>query len=89
MAHRRTGGGGGGEHSEVTDKFASLVLGDSREPPEYEQGFSTTASKTFLRLYRDYERGVKQSNKKQTVKRHILSTSELLQRSTFVRENVF
>ena len=28
----------------------------------------------------DYERGVKQSNKEQTVKRHVLSMSELLQK---------
>ena len=33
MAHRRTGGGRGGEHSEVTDNFASLMIGDSRQPP--------------------------------------------------------
>ena len=33
MAHRRTGGRGG-EHTEVTDNFASLVFGDFRKPPE-------------------------------------------------------
>ena len=34
MAHRRTGGRGG-EHTEVTDNFASLVFGASKKPPEY------------------------------------------------------
>ena len=32
MAHRRTAGRGG-EHSEMTDIFASLVFGDSSNPP--------------------------------------------------------
>ena len=41
--------------------------------------FLVTASKKFLRLYTDYKRGVKQSNKQQTLKRQILSISELLQ----------
>ena len=67
MAHRRTGGRGG-EHSEVTDNFASLMFGDK------------TASKKFLRLNTDYERGVEQSNKEQTVKRHILTMPELVQK---------
>ena len=67
-AHRRTGGSGD-EHSEVTDNLTSLlVFGDSRKPPEYGRVFSRTASKKFLCLYTDYERGVKQSNKEQTVK---------------------
>ena len=78
MVHRRNGGRGG-EYSEVTDDFASLVFGDSRKPPEYGRGFSRTASKDFLRfLYTDYERGVKQSNNKHTVNRHVLLVSELL-----------
>ena len=34
IAHRRIGGRGG-EHSEVTDNFASLVIGDFRKPREY------------------------------------------------------
>ena len=68
MAHRRTGCRGG-EHSKVTDNFASLVFGGSR-----------TTSKKFLRLYTDYERGVKQSNKEKTVKRHIISMSDLPQK---------
>ena len=42
--------------------------------------FSRTTSKKFLHLYTDYERGVQQSNKEQTAKRHILSMSELLQK---------
>ena len=79
MVHRRTGGRGG-EPSEVTDNFASLVLGDFRKPPEYGRVFSRTASKKLLRLYAEYERGVKQSNKAQAVKRHVLSMSELLQK---------
>ena len=62
MAHRRTGGRGG-EHSEVTDNFASLVLRNSRMPLKYGRSFSRTASKQFLRLYAEYERGIKQSNK--------------------------
>ena len=77
MAHRRTGGRGG-DYSEVTDNFASLVFGDSREFPEYRRVFSRTAFKKFLRLYTDYERGVKQSNKEQRVKRHVLFMSELV-----------
>ena len=64
----------------MTDSFASLVSGDSKNPPEYRRFFSRTASKKCLRLYTDYERGVKQSKEKQTVKRHILSMSELLQK---------
>ena len=81
VAHRRTGGGRGSEHNEITDSFASLVFGDSRKPPEYGRVFSRTASKNFLRLYTDYERGVKQSNKNQTVRRHnTLSMSEMLQK---------
>ena len=80
MAHRRTSGGRGGEHSKVTDNFVSLVFGDSRKPPEYEGAFSRPAFKRFLRLHTDYERGVKQSNKEQTVKRHILSMNEFLQK---------
>ena len=64
MVYRRTGGGRGGEHSEVTDNFAWLVFGGSRKPPEYERVFSRTASKNFLRLYTDHERGIKQSKKK-------------------------
>ena len=80
MAHRRTDGGRGGAHSEVTDNFASLVFGDSRKQPEYGQAFSKTASNKFLRLYTDHEWGVKQSNMEQMVKRHILSMSELLQK---------
>ena len=50
MTHRRTGGRGG-EHREVTENFASLVLGDSRKPPEYGRVLSRTASKKFLRLH--------------------------------------
>ena len=46
----------------------------------YYRDFSRTASKKFLRLYTDYERGVKQSIKEQTVKRHVLSMSELLRK---------
>ena len=42
--------------------------------------FSRTASKKFLGLYADYQRGVKLSNKEETVKRHILSMSVLLQK---------
>ena len=80
MAHRRTGGGKGGEHGKVTDNFESLVFGGSRKPSEYGRVFSRTASKKFLRLYTDYERRVKQSNKEQTTKRHILSMSKLLQK---------
>ena len=66
MAHHRTGGKGG-KSSEVIHNFASLVFGDSKKPPEYGQYFSRTACKNFLRLYTDYERGVKQSNKEQMV----------------------
>ena len=77
MAHRRTGGRRG-KHSEETDNFASFVFGDSRKPPEYRRIFSRTASKKSLRLYADYEQGVKQRNKENTVKRHVLSMSELL-----------
>ena len=80
MAHHRTEGGRGLEHSEMTDNFASLVFGDSRESPEYGRVFARTASTKFLRLHTDYGRGFKQSNKEQTVKRHILSMSELLQK---------
>ena len=80
MAHCRTGGGRGGEHSEVTDNFASLVFDNSRKPPEYGRFFSRTAPNNFLRLYTDYERGVKQTNKERTMKRHIFSMSELLQK---------
>ena len=79
IAHRRTGDRGG-EYSEGIDNFASLIFGDSRKPPECGRVFSRTASKKFLRLYTDYEWGVKQNNKEQTVKRHVLSTSELLQK---------
>ena len=79
MAHRRTGGRGG-EHSEVTDNFVSMIFGDPRKPPEYGGSCSGMASQTFLRLYADYERGVKQSNKKQTVKRHVLFMFGLLQK---------
>ena len=79
MAHRRTGCRGG-EHSEVTDSFTSLVFGDSRKPTEYGRVFARTTSKKFLRLYTDYERGVKQSNKEQTVERHIISMSNSLQK---------
>ena len=53
----------------------------SRKPPaEYGRVFSRTASKKLIRLYTDYERGVKQSNKENTVKWHVLSMSELLQK---------
>ena len=78
MAHRRTGGRGG-KYSEVADKFASLVLGGSRKPPEY-RVFSRTASKKFLRLYTGYEQGDKQKNKEQRVNWQGLSISELLQK---------
>ena len=78
MAHRRTGVRGG-KHGEMTDNLASLVSTDFRKPPKYGRVFSTTASKKFLRLYAHYERGVKQSNKEQTMKCHVLSMSELLQ----------
>ena len=71
VAHRRPGGRGS-EHSEVTNGFVSFVFGDSRKSPEYGRGYSRTASKKFLRLYTDYERGVKQSKKEQTVKWHTL-----------------
>ena len=64
----------------MTANFASSVFGDSRKPPEYGRVFSGTASKNFLSLYTNYERGVKQSNKEQTVKRHVLSMSELMQK---------
>ena len=78
VAHRSTAGRGG-EYSEVRDNFASLVFGDSRKPPEYERVFLELLKK-FLRLYTDYERGVKQSKKEHTVKRHVLSMFELLQK---------
>ena len=80
MAHRRTGSGRGGEHSEVTDNLALLVFGDSRKPPEYGQIFSRTAFNKFLRLYRDCKRGVKRSNKEQKVKQPIFPVCELLQK---------
>ena len=54
-----------------------LVFGHSRKPPEYGRVFSRTVSKKFLRLYTDYERRVKQSNKEEKVKR-IFSLSQLL-----------
>ena len=37
--------------------------------------FPRTASKKFLCLYADYERGVKRSNKEYSGKRHVLSMS--------------
>ena len=77
MAHRKTGGRKGG-YSKVTNNFASLVFGDSRKLPEYGYVFSRTVSKYTLRLYTDYEWGVKRNNKEQTVKQHVLSMSELL-----------
>ena len=64
----------------MTDNFASVVFGDTRKSPEYGRFFSRTASKKYLRLYIDYERGVKQSNKEQTLKRHVLFMSESLQK---------
>ena len=89
MVHRRSGGRGG-EYSKMTDDFASFVFGDSRKPPGYERAFSRTASMKFLRLYTDCEQGVTQSNKEQTVKRHVLSMSELLQKHIRASvENVF
>ena len=80
MAHRRTGGDSGGEHSGLTDNIVSLVFGDYRLPTKYEGSFSRTAPKKFLRLYTDYERRVKKNKKEQIMKRHIVSTSELLQK---------
>ena len=79
MAHSKNGGRGG-EHSEVTDNFASLVFDDSRKAPEYGRVLSRTTSKKFSHLYTDYERGVKQSNLEQTLKRHVLSLCEVLQK---------
>ena len=69
----------------MTANFASLVFGDSRKPPEYGRVFSGTAFKKLLSLYTNYERGVKQSNKEQTVKRHVLSLSELMQKQSLSR----
>ena len=80
MAIRRTGGRGG-ECREVTDNFELMVFGDSRKSPEYGRVFSRTASKKCLRMYTDYEeRGVKQSNEEQTMKRRVLPMAELLQK---------
>ena len=61
----------------MTDNFALLVFGDTRN---YGQLFLRTDSKKFRRSYTDYKRTVKQSNKGQTVKRHVLSMLELLQK---------
>ena len=47
MAHRRTVGGRGGEHSEVRDNFALLVFGDSRKPLEYERVFLELPPRNF------------------------------------------
>ena len=47
MAHRKTGGGRGGEHSEVTDNFASLVFDDSKIPPEYGRVFLELLPRNF------------------------------------------
>ena len=82
MAHRKTGAGGrGGEHIEVTDNFASLVFGDPRKPPEYGRVFPELLPHDF---YACTQTTSGESNRatgnRQTVKRHILSMSELLQK---------
>ena len=76
MAHRRTGR----RTQRDGRQFRVLRFEDSREPPKYGRVFSKRASKKSLRLYVDYERGVKQSNKEQTVKRYVVSMAELLQK---------
>ena len=77
-ASRRSGGGGSGENKEGVRRFADLVLRGSLGPPQYGKGYSRDASKLMYHGYIEYRDAVTKTNRWQSVKRYVLTLSEVI-----------
>ena len=90
MAQRRSNVGKGalggqqgsaGDIGELGAGLTDLVLGNGPKPPEYGRTFSRASSLRFYTQYTEYERSMGLCNSGQSIRRPLLTVSQLLRQS--------